>query len=74
MPGWIRMWRRWSRDETHRIVAKTQVPEVSPSQVARRYGLNTNLRQSIGSLQRALFFADAIASLALDAVFVTRPR
>ena len=35
--------RLWDDDEKHRIVAQTQVPGVSVSQVARRYDVNANL-------------------------------
>jgi len=35
--------RSWDDDEKRRIVAQTQVPGVSVSQVARRYDVNANL-------------------------------
>ncbi len=35
--------RLWDDDEKRRIVAQTQVPGVSVSQVARRYDVNANL-------------------------------
>ena len=35
--------RIWEDDEKRRIVARTQVPGVSVSQVARRYDVNANL-------------------------------
>ena len=35
--------RNWSDDEKRRIVAQTQFPGVSVSQVARRYDVNANL-------------------------------
>jgi len=38
-----RVRRSWSDDEKRRIVAQTQVPGVSVSQVARRYDVNANL-------------------------------
>ena len=38
-----RRWRVWDDDEKRRIVAQTQFPGVSVSQVARRYDLNANL-------------------------------
>lgn len=35
--------RFWSDDEKRRIVAQTTIPDVSVSQVARRYDVNANL-------------------------------
>ena len=35
--------RLWDDDEKCRIVAQTRVPEVSVSQVARRYDVNANM-------------------------------
>ena len=43
MAGRARMRRRWSHEEKRRIVAQTLIPEVSVSQVARRYDVNANL-------------------------------
>ena len=43
MAGRGRTRRRWSQEEKRRIVAQTLTPEVSVSQVARRYDVNTNL-------------------------------
>ena len=43
MAGRHRTRRRWSQEEKRRIVAQTQMPGVSVSQVARRYDVNTNL-------------------------------
>ena len=38
-----RVRRLWEDDEKIRIVAQTRVPDVSVSQVARRYDVNANL-------------------------------
>ena len=43
MAGRVRRRRRWPQEEKRRIVAQTLIPEVSVSQVARRYGINTHL-------------------------------
>ena len=43
MAGRGRTRRRWSQEEKRRIVAQTLIPEVSVSQVARRYDVNANL-------------------------------
>ena len=43
MAGQARTRRGWSQKEKRRIVAQTLIPEVSVSQIARRYDVNTNL-------------------------------